>query len=426
MPTVTGLDYSVDTLGDVTFWWNQEPTETASRYQLRLRRGSNTVFNRWYTAEELGCVIPGTPCVLLPGQHDLRLDAGRDYNWSIRYWNGVNGVWSPDEIVMIEHLAPHTPDRISPVSPAQGPNIEIDALRPTYSWQKMDPNATWYHLQVWRGNNRVVNEWHHGLSVCTTYDCATTPAFNHSTGNYRWRVRAWGPGGPSEWSDWEHFSISSPSVSNPMLHSPFEEMLDYNQPVFEWERLPEADRYRVVVIQRATGRIIFDRSYYAPDCDGVDCSCNGTTCWVDFESLGNVLQHNGNYRWRVRAFGPAGRSDWVRADFTIAVPPAEPATLVSPAENTILTDAVTFQWNAAENATRYRLSIFNASGTVVFNRWYSAEQAGCLTAGELCEVTIGRSAIGRGVFNWTVGSWGQGNANIGATFTTPTIQFIKL
>lgn len=95
-------------------------------------------------------------------------------------------------------------------------------------------------------------------------------------------------------------------------------------------------------------------------------------------------------------------------DFTLSILNPEQAVLVAPLTNTT-DDTPLFEWEAAQNVTRYLLWVSDSNGTAVINQWFE-ETAVC--TGDACSV-VSPITLATGNYNWwirvgtdtTLGPW---------------------
>jgi subtilisin len=391
--------------GYVRFYWeHNEPTYTW--YELYISRSSDgqIVHRKWYTVEELGCAeeLEGltVSCIVSPPV-DFR---NQNYDWWIRGWNGVNGLWSDKQVFpdLLTAVMPLTPGLNEPA-----PNATLIESRPEFKWDRVN-HASYYQLEIRQGSTTLHSQWYRSLDVCSATVCVVPSPRDLTSGEHRWRVRAWGPAGYGEWtaSNWNAarvFTMSGDTVGLPGLQSPaVDAALTTNAPVFTWTPGANASWYQLYV-SRVGGTVQHNQWYYLPNCGG--------ECVVD----PGLSLSNGNYQWWVRSYGPGGYSGWAPSPntgspFTIAVPPSVAPTLVSPANGAALGGSMTFTWNTVDHATWYQVIIRRTNGTTAFSRWYTLEQLGCeFGAGHQCSVTLPASTVGSGAYDWTIASYSQGS-----------------
>ena len=193
-----------------------------------------------------------------------------------------------------------TPGNIT-VNPNQG--------RPTIAWDD-DPDATWF--QVYVGNTTqgtLFFEWVEKATItCDGSRCEMTPEIDPVADMYQVYIRAYSPGGMSEWGGPETFDLSGfappPAVTtfHPVANA------DSGQPTFRWEGVERAIWYQLWVgaLQPTTTTHHFAWHLAA------DLGCeNAETCTV---TPNNLNLAPGQYSWFLRSWGPGGFSvgDWVQ------------------------------------------------------------------------------------------------------------------
>ncbi len=116
-----------------------------------------------------------------------------------------------------------------------------------------------------------------------------------------------------------------------------------NRPVFQWTALPGANRYEIVIRNRATGATVTNPTTIT------------TTTWTPTTAL-----VNSDYRWWIRGFTSTGIAGTWNApvDFNVGGKP----TLLTP-QGTTTNRTPTFTWTAVQGAARYELLVSKADGS---------------------------------------------------------------
>jgi hypothetical protein len=102
---------------------------------------------------------------------------------------------------------------------------------------------------------------------------------------------------------------------------------------------------------------------------------------------------------------------------TVAAAQPGAATLVTPSGD-VVGSTITFTWNSAATATQYQLWIGRPDASLVFDRWFTAEHAGC-AGGATCGVSV-TPPVNAGAYNWYIRTWapaGYGPWSALRTFT---------
>jgi hypothetical protein len=129
--------------GQPTFRW--DATERATAYNLLIDGPEGPLIREAYSAQEI-CV--GGTCSVTP---EISL-AELDYTWQIQAQNSYGDGPFSDPLAFTVNI-PTPPPVVVPVSPSS----QITATIPRYTWN-VAAEATEYQLQVFRGNDTVVDE----------------------------------------------------------------------------------------------------------------------------------------------------------------------------------------------------------------------------------------------------------------------------
>lgn len=167
------------------------------------------------------------------------------------------------------------------------------------------------------------------------------------------------------------------------------------RPIFSWSLSERATHYQIYVRKEASG------------------GATATVTWDTWFEVVDTAQHPtplsaGNYKWWVRAWSPAGYSNW-SAPMTFSVDKLLPeAPIINPASNLSsfnLGDGLPkLSWQSAKNATWYQVWI-NKDGKTFHRKWVKAED------GVSYEVDLGAGSYAwwvqaynpDGVSAWTYG-----------------------
>ncbi len=231
-----------------------------------------------------------------------------------------------------------------PIAPTLVSPSDISLNQPTsvtVTWNAVSA-ATSYDLQLSLDplfNNRVLD---------TTLSTNIRTISNLANGtSYYWRVRANNVGGNSAYTNgWKFTTI----ISTPLIFLPANNAI--NQPIslsLQWKAVPFVDAYHIQVSVDSTFLNTF-----AYNSDVLPLNTQDTQYVVI-----NGLTNNTKYFWRLNAYNATSTSVYSsRNTFTtIANIPPTP-TLLSPLDAaTLQPTSLMISWNAAANATTYRLQV---------------------------------------------------------------------
>lgn len=244
----------------------------------------------------------------------------------------------------------------APTSPTLSAPLDGSTNQPTslsLSWSAVT-SATTYHIQV-SLDPQFLN------TVLDTSLSATSRIISNLSNSttYYWRVQAVNIGGNSSYSSARYFSTV---ISTPVVIAPINNAI--NQPVsvtLLWKAVPFAEAYHLQVAADSSflSFLLFDTD--VPHIFAQD------TQTVVVEGLTNSTK----YYWRLNSkIGTSVSSYSSRYLFTtITAAPGIPA-LISPLNASVLQPtSITFSWNAAANASTYRLQVAGDAGftNLIFN-----------------------------------------------------------
>ncbi len=178
-------------------------------------------------------------------------------------------------------------------------------------------------------------------------------------GQYQWRVKAVNSSSETSYST-SSFTvlvnggndISNETVS---LIAPSDGTeLNMSTISFNWNAVPFAEDY---VLQVATPNFI-----------------NPTQVFVDeilTESSSTQTLNDGQFQWRVKARNSSSETDYTTSSFSVATGigfPDREVFIISPSNNFISNQSpLNIQWQAVEDATLYRIQIYDANTNVLLN-----------------------------------------------------------
>jgi hypothetical protein len=163
------------------FSWSQS-NPAATYFRLYITRNASAYMDQWMAG-----TTSWTPTFGLPGG---------TYTWWVHPWNEVGyGPWSAGSGFTIQTAVPGALTLVSP----SGNGAPGSTQR--YTW-RADTAATWYELYVLRNGSAVGDKWY---TLTDSVLASTTGNFvvdlsGHTSGNYQWWVRGWGPDGLGLWS----------------------------------------------------------------------------------------------------------------------------------------------------------------------------------------------------------------------------------
>lgn len=367
--------------GDITYQWDHNANITW--YELHLTRTSNgsTVFKTWYQVGTSGITCSAT-CTVNTGNP---ISNGA-YSWRVHSYNASgNSAWTASIPITVSEALPNA----GGIGGFQVMDNEVITTHasPTFEWSDID-GASWYQLYVTGPGGVKLNKWYVRLSICTGGTCSINPNLALTNGNYQWWVLPFGPAGSGGWAGPANFTISGSTAitsTQPVLGN----VIDVNTstPSFGWQAVNGATQYRLWI--SGSGGLKFDKWL------NVGATCPSTCAWND-----PVILTNGAYTWYIQAYGPGGTSLWSNAgNFTIAIPPPAPVTLIAPANDAnAFGTSTTFQWSEVANATWYYIRIWNADNVLHKGVWL---QPNVCQSGT-CSTTI---TLPVGDYTWTVASW---------------------
>jgi hypothetical protein len=262
---------------------------------------------------------------------------------------------------------------------------------PTYTWNAV-PDSTWYHLWVNDSTGKPkVNQWVRAAEAgCPegAASCSITPNTPLPAGNATWWIQTWNPVGYGPWSPGMSFHVSAPQAAT--LISPTAGITT-TLPTYTWNAVPDTTWYRLWVNDSTGNKIA--QWYMAAD---AGCASGTGMCSV----TPAIELAAGAGSWWIQTYSPAAYGPWSTAmKFNVNVSPPAAATLIAP-NGLISTNIPTYTWNGVSGSTWYYLWVNDATGNRIA-KWYSATEAGCLSATGTCSV-IPAVALAEGEARWWV------------------------
>ena len=384
----TGIVYT----NTPTLSWHEVPTATSYELQL-VDSNNNILIDNKYFSNEIACDSNASSCSVTP---ETFLPDGT-YQWQVKTQNQAGGdLWSNTLSFTVKTL----PDPVTLVAPLE--SIIKCTQSSTYQWQST-ALATRYFLHIKDDSNQLFEKWYNASEVnCVdeAMTCSVTPTFQPAVGLVQWQVKSANSKGEGPWSTTGSFTLKCPPApttlvsssitsSNPIFSNLSGQSIfgiplpannsstPANNPTsYSWQAVPDTTLYQLQILNQA-GEIVVEKSYPAAS---LNCGQEQPVCSVNLE----VDLPDGNYQWQIQTLNEVGDSWSQPLAMTIKRLP-DAATLISPAA-TLLScqQKPTYSWQVAYLATRYLLSVQDASG-VTTERWYSDIEANCTTT--TCSVT---------------------------------------
>jgi hypothetical protein len=394
-----------------TYSWNTTGLGE-TYYQLYISGPSGYVFNGWYDAASV-CIAGA--CNIKPTSYRNVLYEGSAYEWYIRVWGPQGyGPWRADAYNFNINAA-------DPVLPGSLTASQYGDLR--LQWSD-NANTASYEVIVLDGTGaELLNKWYQkGNSAvsCNGTICTLVPALYLTNGsNYRWYVRAKGPGGQSAQANDAFYVAMAPPVMATSGFSVFEaesftDTYGYSWLVFQWPAQADASWYRLRVTNAAETTTLHESWYRGTS------SCSGVICQA---SLPDLHFSNGAYHWGVEAWGAGGTSVGVPSSwswphtFSFGMTPA--VLTSSTPSGTITNPRPTFTINKTSGAAmRYRIQVTNtATSAVVLDQSYQL-----LNCSSPCSRTFTPNyEFANGNYSWRAQGWGPGGDSSWSSTQTFTV-----
>jgi hypothetical protein len=307
----------------VSFQWGA--VTGASRYQLEIRRVSdNTIF----VAADLGNVTSTAQYTFL--------NDGAQYRWRVRGGSSTQwGAWSVYRQFTngpTSGVALPAPTLTTPQADANVSGTEI-----SFQWNPVS-GATMYELEIVYDRS---GEFFSRTNVSST--TSLQRGFPNDNTRFKWRIKAAGSEGWGSWSAYRYFTNGN-LPAGPVLTRPANnENITGDRVTFEWNPVPGADRYELLVEYDTASGGEFKR-----------------------EVVGNVFaspqtgfRNDGSrFKWTVRAGNANGWGNFSSyKTFTNGSPYAIPTLLTPAAFATISTETINFTWSQVSGATKYQLEV---------------------------------------------------------------------
>ncbi|MFI5161251.1 MAG: hypothetical protein ACHQHN_08230 [Sphingobacteriales bacterium] len=222
-------------------------------------------------------------------------------------------------------------------------------------WDQVD-HALSYRLQVVNPSFAAP-----GNLVLDTVIKSNKFTYNLSPGGFQWRVLAQNGSSQTAFTSPRNLTVLASSIKQQtvQLVAPGNNYLtNQSTIVFQWGSLYGATKYHFQI----------DTNNFAnPAAIVADQLIPGQQITFTFPK-------DQVYQWRVRAENDTAQAQWssinsITYDHT---PPAQ-VTLKAPANGQTISSPVSLQWNASGSAVKYKLYIFKADSTTIYNQSFPAQ-----------------------------------------------------
>jgi hypothetical protein len=388
--------------GNPLYQWLDLPG--AQYYYLYIVNSSGTQIINEVIADAGNC--NGDTCSFDPTtlREQYRLVNGT-YTAYMNTWNGsVQGTWRGPFTFTLNAAPPDLP-LLSPPS-------NTNTLRPTFNWSLPGnaAHAMWLNVYIVPASSPstpVINQWLSRTQACgspTGTSCAFVAPLDLLDGvSYNLYLRSYGPGGLSNYTSAQNFSVDAPP---PALPSGIVVNNQQGRATITWNNDTNA-LWLNVMVTNAAGTTTYYNNWHAR-ADICSASCVLTP---------NLNLVNGSYTVSIRAWGAGGfntggTNGYATQPFTFnfAAPDISGATPITPT-GSIPTGSPTFSWNTIAGATWYYLGVGGASfNPVYFQQWYDAStictpHPGTCTLANLVNLPVGAAV-------WKVQAWGPGGISV--------------
>ena len=321
----------------VSFQWNPAARAIKYRFQLALNDGfaaGDMVVDTEVSYPYIGSTISGLP------------DNGWNFSWRVGANNssGWSGWSETRHFVNGPSGGPAVPGLSSPGNGATQAGTQV-----SFQWNPA-ARAIKYRFQLALNDGFAAGDMMIDTEVPYPYIGSTISGLPDNGWNFSWRVSANNSSGWSNWSETRHF-VNGPSggPAVPGLSSPGNGATQAGTQVsFQWNPAARAIKYRFQLALNdgfAAGDMMIDTE-------------------VPYPYIGSTisgLPDNGwNFSWRVSANNSSGWSNWSETRHFVNGPSGGPAVpgLSSPGNGaTQAGTQVSFQWNPAARAIKYRFQL---------------------------------------------------------------------
>lgn len=235
---------------------------------------------------------------------------------------------------------------------APGNNYQSTTYNVNFWWNDID-DALKYHLQVVSPRFDSI-----GSLVLDTVVKSTKFAINLEPGSYEWHVRAENGSYQTPYSPSRSFSVLQSSIKSQkvQLSGPSNNTLtNKSTTTFSWGSLYGATKYQLEI---DTNNFI----------DEANVVYNQT---IPGQQFNFTFPKDQTYQWRVMAQNDTAKAQWsVINNITYDHTPPGKVSLLSPANNQLISMPVSLQWGSSGTATKYRLYVLKSDSTTIYNNTF--------------------------------------------------------
>jgi len=238
-----------------------------------------------------------------------------------------------------------------------GQNFESNKYSQVFWWEKVE-NARNYHLQVVSPSFDSV-----GFLALDTIITGNKFTFTLEPGTYQWRVRGENAGSTTPYVT-RSFIIHQSNIASQQVQviAPIPSLVTNQKDItFKWYALYGSESYRLQI----------DTNNFSDENKLVFNQLSPAT------QLTVSLPSDQQYQWRLRAESDSAQSRWTTI-YALKYDSAAPgkATLLSPANNALVSKPIELSWNGVADAKKYQVFIYKSDGQTKYNNSYPAIQAG--------------------------------------------------
>jgi RHS repeat-associated protein len=329
-----------------TFSWDS-PNEPVVRYYIRIVNGVN--FNASPIFEnEPSLTSKNVNCNWSAGTYTWGVRAIKPtpsgYNQSTYETTIGWGKYAPTRTFSLIGQPPSIPLLKYPSN-----GVTLNDNTPDLTWTA--DNANYFHIQI-SNNSGFASIIQENVS-CNGFNW--TPNIM-ADGTYYWRVKTYGNGTWSNWSNPWNFTINTKPPSPPTLIAPSGNINLENEIIFSWRRVSNAARYRI--------KICSDQAMTSQITGSPFEAALGDTTYAISASYFSIGQ---TYYWQVGSISSNEGGGWgiygSSPAFSFKPIQSHNFNLILPSPNTtITTQEMVFSWPVVSDAIKYELYVDNNEG----------------------------------------------------------------